>query len=233
MVTKFNIITLFPEESSVFLKIGIIGRAIEQKKIEVNFFNPRDFSKDSYRRVDDSPYGGGAGMLLQVEPLVLAIESIEQKSGKAHKVLLSPGGSKFSQKKARECAKNLDNFILICGRYEGVDERITYFVDEELSIGDYILSGGELAAMVFVDAIGRLKEGVLGNSDSAQEDSFSENKLEFPQYTRPENFRGYQVPSVLLSGNHQKVRQWREEQANYRTIRRRSDLLEKHPKKEE
>ncbi|MBU2564231.1 tRNA (guanosine(37)-N1)-methyltransferase TrmD [Patescibacteria group bacterium] len=208
---KFNIITIFPEIFDSYFNESIIKRAQDKKKIKINIHNLRDYTKDKHRSVDDKPYGGGPGMVMMVEPIYKAIKKI--KKGKAKVILFSPKGKTFDQKMANRYSK-LDNLIMVCGRYEGVDERVKKFVDEEVSIGDYVLTGGEIPAMIVVDAVTRLIPGVIA-IESLKEESFSlekelkHAKYEYPQYTRPENFNNLKVPKVLLSGNHKKIKQWR------------------------
>ena len=207
-------------------KEGIIKRAIEKGIVEIHICDLRDFTHDKHRITDDYPYGGGAGMIMIPGPLKEAIEKINEKT-QSKVILMTPQGERLTQSKARELSL-LNRVTIICGRYEGVDERIRlYFVDEEISIGDYILSGGEIPAMVLVDAMVRLIPGVLGDEDSVKEDSFSSDLLEYPQYTRPEIFHGYRVPEVLLSGNHEKIRKWKRMESLKRTLERRPDLLKK------
>lgn len=221
-----NIITIFPEMFSSPFKEGIIKRAIEKGIVEIHICDLRDFTHDKHRITDDYPYGGGAGMIMIPGPLKEAIEKINEKT-QSKVILMTPQGERLTQSKVRDLSL-LERVTIICGRYEGVDERIRlYFVDEEISIGDYILSGGEIPAMVLVDAMVRLIPGVLGDEDSVKEDSFSSDLLEYPQYTRPEIFHGYRVPEVLLSGNHEKIRKWRRMESLKRTLERRPDLLEK------
>jgi tRNA (guanine37-N1)-methyltransferase len=205
---------------------GVFGRAVKSGLLELAHFNPRDFTHDRHRTVDDRPYGGGPGMLMMVQPLTDAILAAKKAAGSNAKVIyMSPQGRKLDQQGAKELASN-DNLILVCGRYEGIDERvIEAHIDEEWSIGDYVLSGGELAAMVLMDTVARLKPGVLGHQQSAQEDSFSHNLLDCPHYTRPEVLGDKAVPSVLLSGDHEKIRQWRLQQSLGRTWLRRPELI--------
>ena len=223
---RLDVITLFPAMFDGPFTESIIKRARERGLIKINLVNPRDFTTDRHRTVDDKPYGGGAGMLMKPEPLFAAIE--ENLQPETHVVLATPQGKPFTQRRARELAKK-DHIIFVCGHYEGVDERVRDgLIDEELSIGDYILTNGNLAAMVMTDAIVRLRPDVLGSEESVVEESFSEGLLEYPQYTRPEEFRGMKVPEVLLSGNHQAIAAWRREQALRRTSDRRPDLLKEH-----
>jgi len=228
---QFNIITLFPEMFAA-LEHGITGRAIEKKIINLKYFNPRDYSKDKHRRVDDRPYGGGPGMVMMAEPLCAAIDIAKP----GHIIHLTPQGKLLDQDKIKELVdigtQQAVPLILVAGRYEGIDERVIQSkIDEEISIGDYVLSGGELAAMVMIDAITRLLPGALGHEDSAKQDSFMDGLLDYPHYTRPEVFNGQKVPNVLLSGNHQQVAEWRLKEALKRTRLRRPDLLKKRGKK--
>lgn len=222
----FGVISLFPDMFSPFTQQGVIGRAVKSGKISVDTFNPRDFTHDRHRTVDDRPYGGGPGMLMMVKPLTDAIHAAKNIGGENSKVIyLSPQGKPLDQAGVKRLA-SIERTILICGRYEGVDERvIESHVDEEVSIGDYVLSGGELPAMVLMDAVARLVPGVLGHKASAVEDSFTDGLLDCPHYTRPEVLEGQKVPEVLLSGDHEKIRQWRLMQSLGRTMQRRPDLL--------
>lgn len=221
----FSVLTIFPEMIVPFLEFGIIRRAIEQQQITVSSIDIRDFAEGRHRVTDDRPYGGGCGMVMKPEPLAGAIEAAKQKSPSARTVLLTPQGKTFNQSIANRLAR-CEGLILVCGRYEGVDERICMnAVDEEISIGDYVLTGGEMAAMVVIDAVARLIPGVLGGADSASMDSFSEGLLEHAHYTRPREFEGEEVPPVLLSGNHQEVESWRLESSLVRTLLKRPDLL--------
>lgn len=223
---EFNIITIFPEIFSSPFKESIIKRAIEKEVVKINVYDLRDFTSDKHRITDDYPYGGGAGMIMKPEPLAEAIEKINKKS-LSRVILMTPQGRCFTQAKASELSQE-NKITIVCGRYEGIDERVrTHFIDDEISIGDYILTGGEIPAMVLIDSIIRLIPGVLGDVTSAEEDSFSSDLLEYPQYTRPSNFRGYIVPEVLLSGNHEKIKKWRRRESLKRTLDRRPDLLKK------
>lgn len=212
----FKVLTIFPNIFSSYINEGIIKRAINKKQIKIKSYNLRDFSKDKHKSVDDSPYGGGPGMLMKVEPLYYAIDKIKKENRKKKKkvILLSASGKKWNQKLAKKYSK-YDELILICGRYEGVDYRVKHFIDEEISIGDYVLTGGELPALILIDSISRLLPNVLGNQASYFEESHSKDGiLEYPQYTRPEIFevnkRKYKVPKILLSGNHKKIKNWRQ-----------------------
>ena len=220
---KFDVLTLFPEMFSA-VKQSIIGRAIEKDLISINLINIRDFSKDKHKKVDDTPYGGGAGMVIKPDVVYNAYKSISDKNAKV--IYLSPQGSVLTQKKIESLAKE-NHLILLCGHYEGIDQRvIDEIVDEEISIGDYILTGGEIPAMVLIDSVSRYIEGVL-KKDSISEESFSKGLLEYPQYTRPEEFLNKKVPEVLISGHHFNVRKWRREQSLKNTYKKRPDLLEK------
>lgn len=220
---KIDILTLFPEMFSG-LDHSILGRAKEAGLIEVNLINIRDFSKNKHKKTDDCTYGGGAGMLMTPQPLYDAIMSV--KTNNSYCIYLSPAGNLLTQNKVVDLAKTKEHLILVCGHYEGIDERIIeLLVDEEVSIGDYVLTGGELAAMVLTDAVSRYVDGVLSSEESTNEESFSNGLLEYPQYTRPQNFKGLEVPEVLLSGHHENIKKWREQKALEKTKRVRPDLL--------
>ena len=229
---RIDILTLFPEMFKEVFAHSIMGRAIERGLVDIRMLNFRDFAHDRHHTVDDYPYGGGSGMVLKPDPLFEAVEAVVSEVDtvaemplKRKIVLLTPQGRPFAQDMARELA-GLEHLVLLCGRYEGVDERVRqYLVTDELSIGDYVLSGGELPAMVVAEAVVRLLPGVLGSAESAEDDSFSGGLLQFPQYTRPPEYRGWQVPEILLSGNHEEIDRWRRQQALKRTIERRPDLL--------
>ncbi|MBS3918927.1 MAG: tRNA (guanosine(37)-N1)-methyltransferase TrmD [Deltaproteobacteria bacterium] len=222
---RFDILTLFPEMFSSPFQESILAKAIEKGLIEVRTINIRDFALDKHRIVDDAPYGGGQGMVMKVEPIARAIEQVKSEDPSVRTIYLTPEGKPLNQEIVRELSSR-SHLILLCGRYEGVDERVReLFVDEEISIGDYVLTGGELAAMVLIDAVSRLLPGVLGSDRSAEEDSFFGSLLEYPQYTRPASFRGHGVPEALLSGNHQAISLWRRREALRRTQMRRPDLL--------
>ncbi|OGI04262.1 MAG: tRNA (guanosine(37)-N1)-methyltransferase TrmD [Candidatus Melainabacteria bacterium GWF2_37_15] len=226
---KFDIITLFPEIIDNYCSFSIPGRARKQGIITVNTTNPRDFTHDVHRKVDDTPYGGGAGMVLMCPPFYDAYESV-QKVENSVTLLLTPQGQPFNQEKAVEFAQK-EQLIMLCGHYEGFDERIRAIPDIiEISIGDFVLTGGELPALCIIDAVTRLLPGVLGKDESSVEESFYEGLLEYPHYTRPYDFRGMKVPDVLLSGNHKKIAEWRKEQAVLRTQQKRPDLWEKYVK---
>lgn len=225
---NFHVLTLFPEMIIDGLHTSITGRAIEKGIISVNAVNIRDYSHDKHRHVDDAPYGGGAGMVMQPGPVVEAVEALcTQMDQKPRVIYMTPQGRVFNQQIAEELA-NEENLIFLCGHYEGIDERALELVcTDYLSVGDYVLTGGELPAMVMIDCISRLVPGVLNNEVSAEVESFHDNLLEYPQYTRPEVFRGMTVPEVLLSGHHQKIEEWRRKQSIRRTWERRPELLEK------
>ncbi|MBU2021554.1 MAG: tRNA (guanosine(37)-N1)-methyltransferase TrmD, partial [Gammaproteobacteria bacterium] len=223
---KVSVISLFPEMFQAITQYGVTGRAIKSGLVEVDFFNPRDFTHDKHKTVDDRPYGGGPGMLMKVQPLKDAIASAKLLVPNAKVIYLSPQGRTLTQEGVQQLAKQAE-FILVAGRYEGVDERLIQSeIDEEWSIGDFVLSGGELPAMVLMDAVFRMVPGVLGKQASADEDSFSDGLLDCPHYTRPEVLNGEPVPSVLLSGNHEEIRRWRLKQKLARTFQRRPDLLQ-------
>lgn len=223
---RVDVITLFPEMVRVCASHGVQGRAIENGLLELQTWNPRDYTADRHRGVDDRPYGGGPGMVMQVQPLRAAIQAARETATAAPLIYLSPQGARFDQRKAQQLA-GLERIILLAGRYEGVDERIIDLeVDEELSVGDYVLSGGELPALTVMDAVTRLLPGALGDADSAQADSFMDGLLDYPHYTRPEEIDGLRVPDELIGGNHADIRRWRSKQALGRTWRRRPDLLE-------
>ena len=224
---KIALITLFPEMFEALTDYGVSGRAVSQGLLEISSFNPRDFTEDAHATVDDRPYGGGPGMVLMIEPLRRAINAAKEWiDDKPLVVYLSPQGSVLQQVAVNNMATE-QSIILIAGRYEGIDERLIQLeVDEEWSIGDYVLSGGELPAMVLVDALIRQIPGALGHSESAVQDSFTDGLLDFPHYTRPDNYQNLKVPDVLLSGNHEKIRQWRLQQSLLRTQQRRPDLLD-------
>ena len=223
---RIDVITLFPELVRQVTSCGVVGRAAEQGLVELQCWNPRDYTRDRHRTVDDRPYGGGPGMLMKVQPLQDAITAAREHNGAARLVYLSPQGTLLTQARlARQVEQG--SVIFLCGRYEGIDERLVQReVDEEWSIGDYVISGGELAAMVCIDAMTRLIPGALGHEDSAQQDSFSDGLLDCPHYTRPEDYLGDRVPEVLMNGNHREIDAWRQQQALGRTWQRRPDLLE-------
>ena len=221
---KIDILTLFPEMFEA-LNQSILGRAQKNNLVEINLINIRDFSKDKFKKCDDYTYGGGAGMLMTPQPIYDAIMSV--KKDNSHVIYLSPKGRLLKQNIVIELAKNYDHLILLCGHYEGVDQRvIDLLVDEEMSIGDYVLTGGEIPAMVLVDAVSRYIPEVLGNSETTSDETFSNNLLEYPQYTRPAEFNGKEVPEILLSGNHAKIDEYRRQESLKRTYERRPDMLE-------
>ncbi|MBS1829890.1 MAG: tRNA (guanosine(37)-N1)-methyltransferase TrmD [Acidobacteria bacterium] len=222
----FHIVTIFPEFFRGPFEHGVLGKAIEAGSVEVRIHNLRDWTFDRHKTVDDRPFGGGEGMVMKAEPLFLAVDAIwPQRTARQKVVLLSAQGRLYRQELAREYA-GLDELMLICGRYEGVDERVAeHLVDDEICIGDYVMSGGELGAAVVVDTVGRLLPGVLGNEASSVHESFSQGILDCPHWTRPAEFRGYGVPQVLLNGNHAEIRKWRHQAAMEKTARRRPDLL--------
>ena len=223
---KISILTLFPEMFEAFFTTSIIGRATSLGRVTLQAVNFRDYSKNKHHKVDDYPYGGGQGMLLTPEPIFDAVADIANEATNPRVILLCPQGERFTQEKASQLSRD-EYLIFICGHYEGFDERIrTHLATDELSLGDFVLTGGETAAMVMIDAIVRLLPGALSKASSHEDDSFSSGLLEFPQYTRPEDFRGMRVPEVLLSGNHGKIAEWRRTEALARTLKRRPDLLE-------
>jgi len=227
---RFDVITIFPEIFRGVFEFGIIRRAVEAKLIDINIHDLRDFTSDRHRMVDDRPFGGGAGMVMKPEPLFRAIETICHSAPQMRVVLLSPQGRLFNQQVAEELSKD-ERVLLICGRYEGIDERVVEnLVTDEISIGDYVLSGGEIPVMVVVDAVTRLLPGALGCEQSAEQDSFSSGLLDYPHYTRPAEYRGLRVPDVLLSGHHGEVEKWRRKKALEKTLRCRPDLIEAQQK---
>lgn len=222
---KFEILTIFPEVIECYIKHGVIRKALEKGIAEVKIYNLRDYTRDKHKKVDDYPYGGGAGMVMQIEPFYNALNYIKKDMKPRKVILLSPQGLRFTQKVAKEFLEEGKGIVLICGRYEGIDERIKTLIDEEISIGDYVLSGGELPALVIIDSILRLLPGALGDDLSAKEDSFMKGLLDYPHYTRPDDFKGMRVPEVLLSGDHKKIALWKKKEALRNTLRSRPDLL--------
>ncbi|MET0921527.1 MAG: tRNA (guanosine(37)-N1)-methyltransferase TrmD [Xanthobacteraceae bacterium] len=222
---KFDVVTIFPRMIGAGLTEGVVGRGVERGLVDVRVHDLRVFTTDRHRTVDDVPYGGGPGMVMKVEPFVRAVQAIRSERGTpAAVVLLSPQGRRFDQREARRLA-GLGHVVLLCGRYEGIDERVRELVaTEELSIGDFVVSGGELPALLVIDAVSRLVPGVVGDGDSVEQDSFSFGLLDYPHYTRPADFEGHRVPDVLISGHHGEVRKWRRKAAIRRTIDRRPDL---------
>jgi len=228
VLSRIDIVTLFPDWIDSLAQLGLTGRAIKDRKVELRCWNPRDYAQGVHRSVDDRPYGGGPGMVMRPEPLAQAIEAARGDDARVRVGCLSPQGRRLDQAGVQELAER-DRLLLVCGRYEGIDERVMEcLVDEEWSIGDFVLSGGEPAAAVMIDAVVRLLPGVLGHELSAVQDSFSDGLLDCPHYTRPETWRGRNVPAVLLSGDHARIERWRRAQAIERTRSRRPDLLEEH-----
>lgn len=224
---QFTILTLFPQAFNDFINTSIIKRAIQDQKIAIEVINIRDFCEDKNQQVDDYPYGGGAGMVLKALPVIKAIEHAKKSNGNAKVILLSPQGKLWSQDQAFSFAQADENYIFVCGHYEGIDERIIKFVDQEISIGDYVVTGGEIPAMILIDSIARLVEGVI-NSDSIIAESHTDNLLDYPTYTRPEVVYDMKVPEVLLSGNHKEIALYRKTQALINTYKKRIDLFNKH-----
>jgi len=224
---KCDVLTLFPDILTAYLNESIIKRACEKNLLDIKLYNIRDFASGPHRSVDDSPYGGGAGMVFKPEPIFRLMDDL-RKDGEPRKViLLSPQGVTFDQSMAESFAEDDRRFVFICGRYEGIDERVMSLVDEEISIGDYVITGGELAALVIIDAVTRLVPGALGDETSVEDESFSWGLLDYPHYTRPREFRGMSVPEVLVSGNHKEIWLWRRKEALRKTVRRRPDLIKK------
>ncbi len=222
---RFDIFTLFPEVFNPYFETSILKRAIQNNLVDIQLHNIRDWTTDKHHTTDDTPYGGGGGMVMKPEPVFAAIESVLGTQRVFPSILLTPQGRPYNHKIAKQLAGE-DRIALLCGHYEGVDERIReHLVSDEISVGDYVLTGGELAAMIVVDSVSRFLPGVLGDPEGADDDSFASGLLEYPHYTRPEDFRGWKVPEVLLSGNHKAIAQWRREQALKRTLLRRPDLL--------
>ena len=222
---RFDVVTIFPEIFRGVFEFGIVRRAIDAGLLDIRLHDLRDYTSDRHRQVDDRPFGGGAGMVMKPEPLFRAIESLTHGDGNASTVLLTPQGRLFDQSVAREFATT-GHIVLVCGRYEGVDERVVEAaIDDEVSIGDYVLSGGEIPAMVVVDAVTRLLPGAVGCEESIERESFANGLLDYPQYTRPAEYRGMKVPEVLLGGNHGEIEQWRRRKSLERTVGRRPDLL--------
>lgn len=225
---KFNILTLFPE-AYLPLQSGVIGRAVKKGIIVLNIVNIRDYSLDKHKKCDDAPYGGGAGMVMSAQPLTDAVNAVDSER-KSKRIYMSPKGTRLDQNKVKELAE-YEELTLVCGCYEGVDQRfIDAEIDEEISVGDYILTGGELASMIIVNSVSRLKDGVLGNNETTEEESFENYLLEYPQYTKPRVYNGKKVPDVLLSGNHEQIKQWRLKQSVRLTRKLRPDLYRKYYK---
>jgi tRNA (guanine37-N1)-methyltransferase len=221
---RFEVLTLFPDLIEAFFRTSLLGRAVEAGRIAARTWNLREYAEGKHRSTDDAPYGGGSGMVMLVEPIARALDAMRAAAPGLRVVLMSPQGAPFHQASARRFAA-LDALGFVCGRYEGVDERVRTLVDEEISIGDYVLGDGEVAAMAVIDAAARLVPGVVGNAQSLAEESFAADLLEYPQYTRPAEFRGLGVPAVLMGGDHERVRRWRRRQALLRTRERRPDLF--------
>ncbi|GBD97137.1 MAG TPA: tRNA (guanosine(37)-N1)-methyltransferase TrmD [Nitrospirae bacterium] len=224
---KCDVLTLFPDIFTAYLNESIIKRARAKNLLDVKLYNIRDFSSDPHRTVDDYPFGGGAGMVLKPEPIFRAMDLLNEDGMQRKVILLTPQGRPFNQASAEDYSKEKKRFVFICGRYEGIDERVKTLVDEEVSIGDYVLTGGELAALVIIDAVTRLIPGVLGDERSIEDESFSWGLLDYPHYTRPREFRGLSVPHVLLSGNHKEIEYWRRKQALKKTVKVRPDIIKK------
>lgn len=226
---KFSVVTIFPEIGNAYIGMSILKKAIERKLIAVDIHNLRDYATDKHKVVDDYPYGGGSGMVMKPEPFFRIAESLWPRKNKRRIIVLSPKGRLFNQDLALEFSRESRELVLLCGRYEAIDERVIHHLaDDEISIGDYVLTGGELPALVIIDAVSRLLPGVLGDSHSAEEESFSWGLLDYPHYTRPDEYNGMTVPRVLLSGNHNEITIWRKKQALKMTHKRRPDLLDKY-----
>lgn len=223
---KIDILTLFPDYFSSPLKQSLIAKALENGILDIKIWNIRDYASDRHKVVDDEPYGGGVGMVMKIEPIVECLEYVEKERGRGLKILLTPSGEVFNYKIARELGST-QHIIFICGRYEGIDARIEYFVDKQISIGDYITMGGEVASLVVIESSVRFVKGVVGKDESVMFESFYDGLLEYPQYTRPYDYRGYKVPDVLISGDHKKISLWRKEQAILKTKKFRPELLKK------
>ena len=229
---RFDIVSIFPGMFESPFGDSIIQRAREEGLLDLRVHDLRDYSLNKHRKVDDTPFGGGVGMVMNVEPIARVVAAIKKEVPETRTILLSPGGRPFDQEKAWELSR-LPSLTLICGRYEGIDERVRlHFVDEEISIGDYILTGGEIPAMVLVEAISRLVPGVLGDPESIVEESFAGDLLEYPQYTRPRDYQGFRVPEILVSGDHKKIRDWQKAEALKKTARVRPDLLKKNKRQD-
>ncbi|AFZ09006.1 tRNA (Guanine37-N(1)-) methyltransferase [Oscillatoria nigro-viridis PCC 7112] len=222
---RFDVVTLFPEFFRAPLESGLMGKALAKNIAEVNFVNPRDFTTDKHQRVDDEPYGGGVGMLMKPEPIFAAVESLPVLP-RREVILLTPQGEPMQQAMFRELAAARDQLVLICGHYEGVDDRVLHLVTREVSLGDFVLTGGEIPALALINGVLRLLRGTVAKEDSLKFESFEDGLLDYPQYTRPADFRGLKVPDVLLSGNHAEIARWRREQQIERTRSRRLDLYE-------
>ncbi|MEG4290901.1 tRNA (guanosine(37)-N1)-methyltransferase TrmD [Microcoleus sp. C2C3] len=223
---RFDVVTLFPEFFRAPLESGLMGKALAKKIAEVNFVNPRDFTTDKHQRVDDEPYGGGVGMLMKPEPIFAAVESLPVLPSR-EVILLTPQGEPMQQAMFRELAADRDQLVLICGHYEGVDDRVLHLVTREVSLGDFVLTGGEIPALALINGVLRLLRGTVAKEDSLKFESFEDGLLDYPQYTRPADFRGLKVPDVLLSGNHAEIARWRREQQIEKTRSRRADLYDR------
>lgn len=221
---RFDIVTLFPDFFTSTLSSGLLGRALAKQIAEVHLVNPRDFTTDKHRKVDDEPYGGGVGMLLKPEPIFAAVESLPVLP-RREVILMTPQGQTLNQSMLRELVINYDQMVIICGHYEGVDERVLHLVTREVSLGDFVLTGGEIPALAVINGVVRLLPGTVGKAESLKAESFEAGLLDYPQYTRPATFRGWKVPDVLLSGNHAQIERWRRDQQIQRTRDRRPDLL--------
>jgi tRNA (guanine37-N1)-methyltransferase len=226
---RIEVVTIFPELIEAFARVGLVGKAVETGQLRVSCVSPREFAHDKHRSVDDAPFGGGSGMLMTPEPLVSAMEALDARAhaagdSPARRVLLTPHGAPFAQGIARRLAAE-SALMLVCGRYEGVDERVRGFVQEEISLGDFVVQGGEVPAMAVIEAVSRCVPGVLGNAASIEEESHADGVLEYPQYTRPRSFRGMEVPEVLVGGDHAEIARWRRREALQRTRDRRPDLF--------
>lgn len=225
---KCDVLTLFPDIITAYLNESILKRARERNLLEVKVYNIRDFASDKFKTVDDYPFGGGSGMVIKPEPLFKAIDFLKKDNEERKIILLSPQGRQFNQSIAEDFSREKRRLVFICGRYEGIDERVRIsLADDEISIGDYVMTGGELAASVIIDAAARLIKGALGDDRSAEEESFSSGLLDYPHYTRPREFRGLSVPDVLVSGNHKEIWQWRRKEALKKTLEKRPDIIEK------
>ncbi|MBI5097723.1 MAG: tRNA (guanosine(37)-N1)-methyltransferase TrmD [Nitrospirae bacterium] len=224
---KCDVLTLFPDILTAYLNESILKRARDKNLLDVKLYNIRDFASGPHRTVDDSPYGGGSGMVFKPEPVFRAVDFIKEDGELRKVILLSPQGKPYNQSMAEAYSREKKRFVFICGRYEGIDERVKTLVDEEVSIGDYVITGGELAALVIIDAVTRLIPGALGDEKSVEDESFSWGLLDYPHYTRPREFRGMQVPEALVSGNHKEIWLWRRREALRKTLKKRPDLIEK------
>ena len=223
---RFDILSIFPGMFDSPFRESLLSKAQDNGIVEIRTHDLREYTLDKHNRVDDTPFGGGVGMVMNIEPIDRALQAVKKDRPKAYSILLSPGGYRFDQKKAWELSRK-DEIILVCGRYEGVDERVCELVDEELSIGDYVLNGGEVPAMVVVETVARLVPGVIGDEQSLAEESFSDAMLEYPQYTRPREYKGHGVPEVLVSGDHKKIEEWKRQAALKKTAKYRPDLVRK------